>query len=97
MYAYHVFSPSLHGFVNTIFGHDMKTEIGVVIYMYLKHSPEYIDFKYIWIHGSNSLGSSVFANTIFDITSLTQGKEEVGPSPYYSESEVVYAYQVLDL
>ena len=40
---------------------DMKTEMDVVIYMYLKHSPNYIDSKYIWVHGSNSLGSSVFA------------------------------------
>ena len=32
---------------------------GVVIYMYLEHSPGYIDSKYIWIHGSNSLGSNV--------------------------------------
>ena len=31
-----------------IFGPDMKTEMGVVIYMYLKHSPGYIDCKYIW-------------------------------------------------
>ena len=36
------------------FGPDLKTEIGVVIYMYLKHSPEYTDSKYIWVHGSIS-------------------------------------------
>ena len=30
---------------------DMNTEMGVVIYMYLKHSPDYIDSKYIWFHG----------------------------------------------
>ena len=24
--------------------------------MYLKHSTDYIDSKYIWVHGSNSLG-----------------------------------------
>ena len=33
------------------FGPDMDTEMGVVIYMYLKHSPEYIESKYIWVHG----------------------------------------------
>ena len=33
------------------FGPDIKTEMGVVIYMYLKHSPDYIDSKYIWFHG----------------------------------------------
>ena len=47
------------------FGPDMKTEMGVVIYMYLKHSPNYIDSKYIWVHGSNFLGSSVFAEIPF--------------------------------
>ena len=30
---------------------DMNTEIGVVIYIYLKHYPDYIDSKYIWFHG----------------------------------------------
>ena len=33
------------------FGPDMNMEMGVVICMYLKHSPDYIDFKYIWFHG----------------------------------------------
>ena len=33
------------------FGPDMNTEMGVVIYMYLKHSPVYINSKYIWVHG----------------------------------------------
>ena len=53
MYAYHVLV-LFHGFIYTIFDpslaffrHDMKTEIGVVIYMYLKHSPNCIDSKYI--------------------------------------------------
>ena len=32
------------------FGPDINTEMGVVIYMYLKHIPDYIDSKYIWIH-----------------------------------------------
>ena len=42
------------------FAPDMKKEMGVVIYMYLKYSQsDYIDSKYIWVHGSNSLGSSV--------------------------------------
>ena len=29
----------------------MSTEMGVVIYMYLKHSPGYIDSIYIYIYG----------------------------------------------
>ena len=41
------------------FGPDMNSGMGVVIYMYLKHSPDYIDSKYIWVHGSNFIGSSV--------------------------------------
>ena len=71
MYAYHILSG-----VNPLvylakvqflafFGPDMNTEMGVVIYMYLKHSPDYIDSKYIWVHGSNSLGSSAFAEIPF--------------------------------
>ena len=36
----------------------MKMEMDVVMYLYLKHSLGYIDSKYIWVHGSNSLGSS---------------------------------------
>ena len=40
------------------FGPDINTEMGMVIYMFLKHSPDYIDSKYICVHGSNSLGSS---------------------------------------
>ena len=39
--------------------------MGVVICMHLKHSPNYIDSKYIWVHVSNSLGSSVFAEIPF--------------------------------
>ena len=51
--------------------------------------------------GSNSLGSSVFAEIPF-LAFLALHRErkrcgQVGPSPYYSESEVVYAYLVLDL
>ena len=33
--------------------------------MYLKHSPDYIDSKYIWVHRPNSLGSSVSAEIPF--------------------------------
>ena len=67
MCAYNVLNLSLKGFVWSkyhywpFFGRDIIIEMGVVIYMYLKHSPDYIDSKYIWVHGSNSLGSSVFA------------------------------------
>ena len=43
----------------------MKKEMGVIIYTYLKHSPDYINSKYIWVHRSNSLGSRVFANKPF--------------------------------
>ena len=47
------------------FGPDIKTEMVVVMYMYLKYSPDYADSKYIWVHGSNSLGSSVFVGIPF--------------------------------
>ena len=43
------------------FGTDIKTKMGIFIYMYLKHSQDYVNFKYMWVSGSNSLGSSVFA------------------------------------
>ena len=46
-------------------GADMNTEMGVVIYMHLKHSPDYIDSKYRWVHGSNSLVLYVFAEIPF--------------------------------
>ena len=52
--------------------------MGVIIYMYLKHSPDYIDSKYIWVHGSNSLGSRVFAELPF-LAFLTLHREEVWP------------------
>ena len=29
----------------------MNIEVGLVICMHLKHSPDYIDSKYIWVHG----------------------------------------------
>ena len=75
------------------FGPNMKTEMDVVIYMYLKHSSDHIDSKYIWVHGSNSLGSSVFAKIPF-LAFLALHRErrrcgQVGPSPCYSESEVI--------
>ena len=34
----------------------------MVIKMYLKHFPDETDSKYIQVHGSNSLNSSVFAS-----------------------------------
>ena len=37
-------------FLAFFFWPDMNTEMGVVIYMYLKHSPDYIDPKYIYIY-----------------------------------------------
>ena len=85
----------------SFFGLDMKTEMGIVVFMYLKHSPDYINSKYIWIHGSNSLGSSVFDEIPF-LAFLGLHRErrwcgQVGPSPCYSQSEFVHAYQVLDL
>ena len=72
------------------FGPDMKTEMGVVIFMYLKHSPDYIDCYYIWIHESDSLGSSFFAETPF-LAFLALHRErkrcgQVEPSPCYSHS-----------
>ena len=81
---------------------DMKTEMGVVIYMNLKHSPDYFDSKYIWIQVSNSQGSSVvyFADIPFlAFFALHSEKRcgQVGTSQCYSESEVVYAYQDLNL
>ena len=44
----------------------MKTEVGVVMYMNLKHSPDFIDSKYIYIGLLvHSLGSSVYAEIPF--------------------------------
>ena len=80
------------------FGPDINTEMGVVIYMNLKHSPDYIDSKYIWIHGSNSLGSSVFDEIPFLAIHRERKRcGKVGSSPCYSQSVVIYAYQILDL
>ena len=71
----------------------MNTEMGVVIYMNLKHSSDSIDTNYIWVHGSNSIGSSVSAEIPF-LAFLALHRErkrcgQVGPSPCYSQSEVV--------
>ena len=72
MYAYQIFTPvapkvcqAKVPFFSLFLGPDMNTEMGVVIYMYLKHTPDYIDSEYIWNHWSNSLGSSVFAEIPF--------------------------------
>ena len=78
----------------------MNTKMGVVIYIYLKYSSDYIDYKYIWVHGSNSIGSSVSTEVPFLAFLALYMKRrrcgQVGPSPCYSQSEFVYAYQVLD-
>ena len=105
VYAYHVLSLSLHGFFCTIFGlfggawHEI--EVSVVTYMYFKHSPDYIDSKYIWFHGSNSQGSSIFTEVPFLAFLALYRKRrrcgQVGPNPCYSQSEVVYTYWVLNL
>ena len=81
-----------------LFWPDMNIEMGIVICMYLKHSSGYIDSKYICVHWSNSLGSSVFAEILFlALIALRREKKrcgQVGPSPCYSQSEVAYTYQV---
>ena len=75
--------------------------MGVVIYIYLNHSLDNIDSKYVWVHVSNSLSSSVFAEIpILAFLALHVERErcgQVGPSPCYSKNEVVYAYKVLNL
>ena len=67
---------------------DIETEMGVVIYMYSKHSLNYIDSKYIWVHGYNSLGSSVFVEIPFlAFLASHRGMKrcgQVGPCPCYS-------------
>ena len=80
----------------TFFRPDMNIEMGVVIYMYLKHSPDYIDSKYIWVHG---LGSSIFSDIPFLAFLALHRKRcgQVEPCPCYSQSEVLYAYQLFDL
>ena len=46
---------------------NVKIVMGVVLYMHLKHSTDYIDSKYIyiWVHGSNSLGGFFVAEILF--------------------------------
>ena len=72
--------------------------MGVVIYMYLKHSIDYINSSNIWAHGSNSLG--VFVAEIpflaflaflalLDLHRKWSRCGQVEPSPCYSQSEVV--------
>ena len=52
----------------------------MVICIYLKHSPDYIDSKYIWVYGSNSLGSNVFAEIPFlSFLAIHQEKKRCGP------------------
>ena len=93
MYAYHVLTCfkfvapkvwSIFGF----FEPDMNTELGVVIYMYLKHSPDYIDSKYIYLYiyiyiyrfMVKLLRFKCFCwNTIFGIFRITQEKIKVWP------------------
>ena len=66
----------------------MKTEVSVVTYMYLKHSPDYIHSKYTWVHESNSLGSSVFTEISFlAFSALHRERRRCGQvehSPSYS-------------
>ena len=73
----------------------------MVIYIFLEHSPDYIDSKYIWVHGSHFLGSSVYSEISFLVfLSLHRERKrcgQVGSSTYYSQSEFIYACQVLDL
>ena len=74
------------------------TQMGVLIYMYL-NIPQIIFIPNIYIYGFwfNSLGSSVLLIYHFWHFSLTrEGKRygQVGRSPCYFQSEVVYAYQV---
>ena len=70
MHVYHVLSQSPLEFVPPkyhfgLFGHNMKTEVGVIIYMYSKHSPDCIDSEHILVHGFNSLGSIVSSEIPF--------------------------------
>ena len=52
-------------YILTCFRPGINTEMGVVIYMYLKHSSDYIDSKYVLVHESHSIGSSAFAEISF--------------------------------
>ena len=72
------------------FGPDMKTEMGVVIFMYLNYFPDYMDSKYIWVHGFNSLGSCIFAEIPFLAFLVLHWERkrcgQVDPSTCYSQS-----------
>ena len=73
-------------------GPDMNTEMGVVIYMNL-NIPQIILIPNIYGFWSNSLGSSILADIPF-LAFLALHRErkrcgQVGPSPCYSQSEVV--------
>ena len=76
----------------SFWGADMNTEMGVVIYIYLKHSPDYIDSKHLWVHGSKSKGSSICADIpffflFFAFSALYRKRKrcsQVEPSPCYS-------------
>ena len=69
-------SKGLSGLVQFLafFWHDMKTEMGVIIYIYLKHSLDYIDSNYIRVHWSDSLSSVFFLQYHFWHFSFTHGK-----------------------
>ena len=107
VYAYHVLNLSLQGCVWskyhfwTLFlaWHENRNGCGHI--MCLKHSPEYIDFKYIWVHGSISLGSSVFTEIQFlaflALHRKRRGVARWNPAHVTSELSCVYTYQVLDL
>ena len=66
----------------------MKTGMSVVIYIYLKHSPDCIDSKYEYM----DLTLNVFAEIPFlAFLALHWGRKrcgQIGPSTYYSQSEV---------
>ena len=109
MNVYHVLSLSLQGFVGQVpllafFGLYMNTEMGVVINMYLKHPPP--PPKIISI--PNIYGFMVWLSRFkcfcwipfLAFLALRRKRKrccQVGSSPCYSQSEVVYAYKVLDL
>ena len=91
-------------FVSTIFyifwdRHENKNGCGHI--HVLKISPQIILIPNMWVHGFNSLGSSVFGVIPFlaflDLHRERKRCGQVEPSPCYSQSEVVYAYLVLDL
>ena len=69
----------------------------MVIYMYL-NIPQIILILIVRVHVSNSLGSSAFAEIPFLASFTLTQREKADPAPpppfFYSQSEVVYAYQV---